>query len=158
MKRRTLSPGLLRASFSEFHRSFSPLSSQRFSFRSPDKPRFGTLPREGSTRVSSPRSSSRKKDAETAESKLKPEDDSRQVDEEKGLKDEKSEPDNESGAEKAPESELKNSSDSGSVELKLSAVDNGPLHIEESEDSCAKPNRLENGEVSDAQVGVPLKV
>ncbi|XP_053173976.1 bridging integrator 2a [Scomber japonicus] len=164
LKRRTLSPKLLKVGFSEFHRSFSPLSSQRFSFRSPDKARSGTLSREGSTRVSSQRSSTRDADAE-----LKPEEGSSHVDEEKGLKNEESEPpaesDNERGAEKAAESgsrfELKNSSDSGSLELKHSAVDNGPLHIEESEDT-PKPNGLDNGEVSgcnsDAQeLDVPQK-
>ncbi|CAK6963765.1 bridging integrator 2a [Scomber scombrus] len=174
LKRRTLSPKLLKAGFSEFHRSFSPLSVQRFSFRSPDKPRFGTLSRDGSTRVSSPRSSTRDADAElshseTAGSELKPEEGTSHVDEEKGLKNEESEPpaesDNERSAEKAAESgsrpELKNSSDSGSLDLKQSAVDNGPLHIEESEDT-PKPNGLDHGEVSgcnsDAQeVAVPQK-
>ncbi|XP_063760373.1 bridging integrator 2a isoform X3 [Eleginops maclovinus] len=48
LKRRTLmSPKAWKSSFSEFHKGYSPKPS-RFSFRSPDKPRHGTLSRESS--------------------------------------------------------------------------------------------------------------
>nr|XP_046252466.1 bridging integrator 2a [Scatophagus argus] len=58
LKRRTLmSPKAWKASFSEFHRSYSPKAGQRFSFRSPEKPRHSTLSREGSSRTVSSQSS-----------------------------------------------------------------------------------------------------
>lgn len=81
------------------------------------------------------------------------------MEEEKGAKEEESEPpaesDNNGDGEKAPSEsscELNISSDSVSLDLQLSAAD-GPLHIEEGDDSPAdlntsKPNGLENGEVS----------
>lgn len=191
-----MSPKAWKASFSEFHRSYSPKTGQRFSFKSPDKPRHGTLSRESSTLAVSPQSPSRDLDTEsnhseihssaaqddtaeeTAGNQLKPDEDSSQVEEEKDRKEEESEPkppaesDNKRGAEKAPpsesSSELNNSCDSESLELQLSAADNGLLHIEEREDSpvtldIPKPNGLENGEVSgfnsEAQeLSVPHKV
>ncbi|XP_044068606.1 bridging integrator 2a [Siniperca chuatsi] len=190
LKRRTLmSPKAWKASFSEFHKSYNPKSSQRFSFRSPDKPRHGTLSRESSTLTVSPQSpllegpTSESRDldagsshseihsspaqedaaAGTAGNELKSGEDSNQVEEEKAMKEEESESkrpvesDNKGAGEKAPpsesSSELNNSCDSESLELQLSAADDGPLHIEESEDSpvdlhTPKPNGLENGEVS----------
>ncbi|XP_076022996.1 bridging integrator 2a [Genypterus blacodes] len=54
LKRRTLSPRSWKASFSEFHKNYSPRPSQRFSFRSPDKSRHGTLSRDSSTLAVSP--------------------------------------------------------------------------------------------------------
>ncbi|CAG03966.1 unnamed protein product [Tetraodon nigroviridis] len=46
LKRRTLtSPRAWKTSFSEFHWSYNPRSSQRSSFRSPEKPGHSTLPR-----------------------------------------------------------------------------------------------------------------
>eukprot|EP00064_Thunnus_orientalis_P005744 superscaffoldBa00000576_g5758 len=176
LKRRTLSPRQWRTSFSEFHRSLSPKTG-RFSFKSPDKPRHSSLPRGSSFHAVSPKSMSRDLDAESSRSdpaaqddsaagaagnELKPDKDSNQVEGEKGLKEEESEPkppaesDNKS-AEKAPpsysSSELNNSCDSESLELQLSAADNNPLHIEEGDDSSVtlstpKPSRLKNGEVS----------
>lgn len=57
LKRRSLmSPKAWKESFSEFHRNYSPRSSQRFSFRSPEKNRHSTLSREGSTLAVSPQS------------------------------------------------------------------------------------------------------
>lgn len=57
LKRRTLiSPRAWKASFSEFHKSYSPKAGQRFSFKSPEKPRRGTLSRESSTLAVSPQS------------------------------------------------------------------------------------------------------
>ncbi|XP_068608480.1 bridging integrator 2a [Brachionichthys hirsutus] len=55
LNRRTLlSPKAWKASFSDFHRSYSPKPAQRYSFRSPDKPLHSTLSRESSaTRISS---------------------------------------------------------------------------------------------------------
>ncbi|XP_049609772.2 bridging integrator 2a [Syngnathus scovelli] len=49
LKRRTLmSPRAWKSSFSEFHRNYSPKSGQRFSFRSPEKPRHSSLSRQNS--------------------------------------------------------------------------------------------------------------
>ncbi|XP_037629869.1 bridging integrator 2a isoform X1 [Sebastes umbrosus] len=187
LKRRTLmSPKTWKASFSDFHRSNSPRPGQRFSFRSPDKPRHSTLSRESSTLevtpqsplLENPTSESRDLDAGSSHSEslgspapedaaagngLKSGEESNEVEEEeKGVKEEESEPkppaesDNKGDGEKAPpsesSSELNNScDDSESLELQLSAADAGPLHIEEREDSpvdTPKPNGLENGEVS----------
>ncbi|XP_029362764.1 bridging integrator 2a isoform X2 [Echeneis naucrates] len=182
LRRRTLlSPKAWKTSFSEFHRSYNPKVGQRFSFRSPDKPRRGTLSRESSTRSvsqqlqtpESPNYESRDLDAESrhseinsspAQEELKSGEDSSQVEEEKAVKD-KEEPDlkppagsDENGDDvnilrSDSSSELNNSCDSESLELKLSALDNSPLHIEEREDSpvtfdTPKANRLENGELS----------
>ncbi|XP_070695134.1 bridging integrator 2a isoform X2 [Pempheris klunzingeri] len=192
LRRRTLlSPKAWKASFSEFHKTYSPKPLQRLSFRSPDKPRHSTLSREnsGSLEASpqsppreSPTSESRDLDAgcshgeihtspaqeDTAAgasgNKLKPGKDSSQVEEEEqDVTEEESQPEPpaETGSkgegERAPpsnsSSELNNSCDSVSLEAQLSAIDNGPLHIEESEDSPADPDTpiptgLENGEVS----------
>ncbi|XP_076598144.1 bridging integrator 2a [Chaetodon auriga] len=186
LRRRTLmSPKAWKASFSEFHRSYNPKSGQRFSFRSPDKSRQSTLSRESSILGVSSQSpargsltsESRDLDAESSHSEIHSsaaeEDtaagtavnesgkDSNQVEEEKDVKQEESEPqlpaesDHKGDGEKAPSessSELNNSCDSESLELKLTAADNGPLHIEETEDevdlNTPKPNGLENGEVS----------
>ncbi|KAM3872106.1 bridging integrator 2a [Diretmus argenteus] len=59
LKRRSLmSPKSWKASFSEFHKGYSPKPGhQRLSLRSPDKPRHGTLSRESSTFAMSPQSS-----------------------------------------------------------------------------------------------------
>ncbi|KAM7405169.1 hypothetical protein PAMP_012453 [Pampus punctatissimus] len=188
-----ISPKAWKANLSEFHRSYSAKSGQRFSFKSPEKPRRGTLSRENSTHLISPQcpsssldtelsqskiSSSAAQDdaaAETSGNKLKPEEDSNQVEEGKGLKEESepklpTESDNKRCVEKALQSEsnsqMNNSFDSESLEHQLSAEDNGPLHIEEREDSpvtfnTPKPTRRENGEASgfnaDAQELVPHK-
>ncbi|KAF7653891.1 hypothetical protein LDENG_00077210 [Lucifuga dentata] len=57
LKRRTLmSPRSWKASFSEFHRNYSPRPYPTFSFRSPDKSRHGTLSRDSSTFAVSPQS------------------------------------------------------------------------------------------------------
>ncbi|XP_068191165.1 bridging integrator 2a [Antennarius striatus] len=55
LNRRTLlSPKAWKASFSDFHRTYSPKPGYRYSFRSPEKPRHSSLSRESSTiRVSS---------------------------------------------------------------------------------------------------------
>lgn len=177
LRRRTLmSPKAWKASFSEFHRSYSPKSGQRFSFRSPDKPCHGTLSREGSTLsresstiamsphspvLESPTSEPRDLDAGSSHSENEFQEDGNQVEEEKNVKEEESEPkppaesddrgDGEKALPSASSSELNNSCDSESLELQLSAADDGPLHIEEREDSpvdlnIPKPNGLENGE------------
>lgn len=177
-----MSPKAWKASFSDFHWSYSPKSSQRF-IRSPDKPRHGTLSREtGSISGAShpsiledPTSGSRDLDAgssynevpspsaenETAQETAGkgPEDDSNQ--EEEGKKEEEAkspaESDNKADEEAAPSEsscELNDSCDSESLELQLSAVtDNGPLHIDESDDSpeernSPKENGPQNGKVS----------
>ncbi|XP_051281312.1 bridging integrator 2a [Dicentrarchus labrax] len=185
LKRRSLmSPKAWKASFSEFHKSYSPRPGQRFSFRSPDRSRQGTLSRESSTLavspqsplLESPTSESRDLDAEPSHSEISSAEedtaagtarnelgeDGNQVEEE-DRKEEESEPkppaesENKGDVEKAPpsesSSELNNSCDSESLELQLSAATDGPLHIEEREDSPVafnppKPNGLENGEVS----------
>lgn len=170
-----MSPKAWKASFSEFHRSYSPKPGQRFSFRSSDNSRHGTLSRESSILavspepplLESPTSESKDLDAGSSHSETHSSpaqddaaagEDSNQVEEEKVTKEEESEPPAESAdGEKAPpsesSSELNRSCDSESLELKLSAADDGPLHIEEREDSpvhldTPKPNGLENGEVS----------
>lgn len=57
LKRRTLmSPKAWKASFSEFHKSYSPRPGQRSSFKSPDKPRHSSLSRESSTLAVTPQS------------------------------------------------------------------------------------------------------
>ncbi|KAF3697247.1 Bridging integrator 2 [Channa argus] len=188
LKRRTLvSPRALKASFSEFHRNYSPKTAQRFSFRSPDKPRRSTLSRESSTLTVSPQSppldsaTSDPRDLDVGQSQSpshgtvhkdetagaaatepKSGEDNNQAEKEKVIKGE-SEPkpaaqsDNKEDGLKAPPSEssheLSNSCDSGSLELQLYAADNGPLHIEETEDSpgflnIPKTNGLDNGGVS----------
>ncbi|XP_078110167.1 bridging integrator 2a [Sander vitreus] len=183
LKRRSLmSPKAWKASFSEFHKSYSPKPAQRFSFKSPDKPRHSSLSRESSTLTVSPPSplletpESRDLDAGPSHSEtqgspaqedaaagkqLKSGEESSQVEEEKGLKEEEPTPpagsDNKGDGEKAPpsesSSELNNSCDSLSLELQLSAADDSPLHIEEREGTLPvlntpRPNGLENGEVS----------
>ncbi|XP_060913881.1 bridging integrator 2a [Labrus mixtus] len=58
LKRRSMmSPKAWKASFSEFHKSYSPKPGQRFSLKSPDKPRHSTLSRESSTLTVTPQSS-----------------------------------------------------------------------------------------------------
>ncbi|XP_035513069.1 bridging integrator 2a [Morone saxatilis] len=193
LKRRSLiSPKAWKASFSEFHRSYSPRPGQRFSFRSPDKSRQGTLSRESSTLTVSPQSplsesptsESRDLDAEPSHSEISSAEedtaagtarnelgeDGNQVEEE-DKKEEESEPkppaesENKGDGEKAPpsesSSELNNSCDSESLDIQLAAAADGPLHIEEREDSPVafnppKPNGLENGEVS-KDLSVPHK-
>ncbi|KAM9856137.1 bridging integrator 2a [Aulostomus maculatus] len=179
LRRRTLmSPKAWKASFSEFHRSYSPKTGQRFSFR--DKPRQGTLSRESSTLTVSTQSSPSRKDSPTSESRDVDEapnhseihDSAAQgdasvaksnEDERKVIKEEESEPkspaesDDKGDDEKAPPSEssceLNNSCDSESLDHQLTAEGYSPLHIEEREDSpvaqeAPKPSVRENGDVS----------
>lgn len=55
LKRRSLmSPRAWKASFNEFHRSYNPRTGPRFSFKSPEKPKHGTLSRESSAIAVSP--------------------------------------------------------------------------------------------------------
>ncbi|XP_061645941.1 bridging integrator 2a [Phyllopteryx taeniolatus] len=181
LRRRTLiSPKAWKASFSEFHRSYSPKSGQRFSFRSPDKPRHSTLSRESSAVAVSPlspppenatfesRGSSRiemhdlcvQEDAVEAESKPVSEKEvTNPGDERKGLKvEEESEAKSPAHPEEkqvdTPPSEssceLNNSCDSESLELQLTAGDDGPLHIDGMGHShdAPKANGMENRDVS----------
>ncbi|XP_034733652.1 bridging integrator 2a [Etheostoma cragini] len=164
LKRRSLmSPKAWKTSFSDFHKSYNPKPAQRFSFKSPDKPRHSTLSRESSILAVSPPSplpeTPEPRDLDTgsshsethgspargdaaAENQLKSGEDSSQVEEEKGLDEEEPTPpagsDNKGDGEKAPKSdsssELNNSCDSLSLELQLSAAVDGPLHIEEREE------------------------
>uniref|UniRef100_A0A3B4BH95 BAR domain-containing protein n=1 Tax=Periophthalmus magnuspinnatus TaxID=409849 RepID=A0A3B4BH95_9GOBI len=53
LRRTLLSPRAWKASFSEFHRSYNPKPT-RFSFKSPEKPKHGTLSRESSSTAVSP--------------------------------------------------------------------------------------------------------
>uniref|UniRef100_A0A3Q3WW78 BAR domain-containing protein n=1 Tax=Mola mola TaxID=94237 RepID=A0A3Q3WW78_MOLML len=176
LKRRTLlSPKAWKSSFSEFHRTYSPTLGQRFSFRSPEKPRHSSLSQEGSScAISSqssipegPSSESKDLDAGSSHSQVQSpcaeeeragkgsaEDGDRAEEEECQPP---AEPDNKGDGEKAPasesSSELNNSCDSESLELQLSAVDDIPLHIDESDNNPSeldgpKGNGLENGEVS----------
>ncbi|XP_068454308.1 bridging integrator 2a [Clinocottus analis] len=187
LKRRSLmSPKAWKSSFSDFHRSYSPRPGQRFSFKSPDKPRHSSLSRESSSLVVSPQSALPEyppsepgdQDAESSHGEIHAPParegaaagnernsgggDGNDAEEEKATKEEKEEecePEPPADAEKAPPSESSsellnnNSADSESLELQLSAADDGRLHIEEREDSpvelCTpKANGLENGDVS----------
>ncbi|XP_029282356.1 bridging integrator 2a [Cottoperca gobio] len=180
LKRRSLmSPKAWKSSFSEFHKSYSPKPGQRFSFRSPDKPRHGTLSRESSTLAVSPHSphlpesptaESRDLDAASCRSEghgcaagdqLKPGEGSSQLEEEEEEAVKEEEPPAESAENKKGDkaaasqssSELNNSCDSESLELQLSAAEDGPLHIQERGDDPLQPdsstaNGPENGEVS----------
>ncbi|KAE8292868.1 Bridging integrator 2 [Larimichthys crocea] len=154
LKRRSLmSPRAWKASFSEFHRNYSPKPGQR---NQPQRePRSPAAGEDTGT-------------AGTAGNELG--EDSSQVEEEKkGLKEEESEPkpaaesDNKGDGEKAPpsesSSELNNSCDSESIDEQLSAADNGPLHIEEGEDNPADFSAgLENGKVSEVkELSIPHK-
>ncbi|XP_028266823.1 bridging integrator 2a [Parambassis ranga] len=171
LKRRTLlSPTAWKSSFADFHRSYSPRGSQRFSFKSPEKPRHSTLSREGSTSAVSshshslenPLSEARELDAGSnhsaedpaagpPDSELKSEEDSGQAEKERQPPAESEHKEEDT---KAPpsesSSELNNSCDSESLELQLSAADSSPLHIEEEQerDDTPKANGLENGSLS----------
>uniref|UniRef100_A0A3B3DX86 Bridging integrator 2a n=1 Tax=Oryzias melastigma TaxID=30732 RepID=A0A3B3DX86_ORYME len=171
LKRRSLmSPKAWKASFSEYHKNYNPITMQRHSFRSPDKPRSGTLSRESSllgVSSSSPDktlSESRELDAESCHSQKhntedlatgRPENNPKLGEAESQAKDEKDL--KESNQKEAPpsdsSSELNNTCDSESLELQLSAAADGQLHIEEEDESpvtsdAPKPNGLENGAVS----------
>lgn len=197
LKRRSLiSRKAWKSNFSEFHKSYSPRPGPRFSFRSPDKPRHSSLSRQSSSLGVSPQSvlleyptsESRDLDAESNYSEIhscpaqeeaaagnerKSGEDSNDVEEEKGTKENESEPQPPADGKKAPPSEssselLNNSGDSESLELQLSAAGDGRLHIEEREDSpvelhTPKPNGVENGDVSGLRsdtkdLSLPLKV
>lgn len=173
-----MSPKAWKASFPDF-----PKLGQSFSFRSPEKPRHSTLSRDsgsvsGSSRSSvleNPPSESREleqdleagtrhneissppAEVETASGTAEKgtEEDSKQVEEKKGGQDEAS--DYEGDGEKAPpsesSSEMDGSHDSESLELKLAAVNDSTLHIEENDNSQVdldnnKENGLENGVAS----------
>lgn len=183
MRRRTLlSPKAWKASFSDFPK----LGRESFSFRSPEKPRHSTLPRDSgsfssfsrSSILENPASESREleqdleagtrhsdissppAEVETASGTAEKgtEEDSKQVEEKTGGHDEApeapAESDYKGDSEKAPasesSSEIDDSHDSESLELKLATVDDGPPHIEESDNSqvdldSTKENGLENG-------------
>ncbi|XP_023146322.1 bridging integrator 2a [Amphiprion ocellaris] len=134
LRRRTLmSPKAWKTSFSEFHRNYSPNTGQRFSLKSPEKPRHSTLSRDSSLTVSStspsledPMSGSRELEARSSHSEnqssatqedgavgtsgneSKTGEDSSQVEEEKSLKEEEPKPtaesDNKEDGKKAPPS------------------------------------------------------
>lgn len=109
-------------------------------------------------------------------SELKSGDNNNQVEGEKAVKEEEPKPpvesenkgDGKKDLPSASSSEQNNSYESDSLELQLSAADNGPLHIEETDDSpvtleTPKLNRLENGDASglnsDAKdLSIPQKV
>lgn len=180
-----MSPRAWKASFSEFHRSYSPKSGPGFSLKSPDKPRRSTLTRESSTHSMSPPPAipvpeRRDPDAESTQSenlssiaekespegtpdtRLKSKEDNKE--EEKSVKEEvpevepPAESDDKGEGERAAasesSSELNNSCDSESLDLKLSAAVSDTLHIEETDGDSSvgldgpKSSRLENGDVS----------
>lgn len=168
LRRRTLlSPKAWKSSFSEFHRNYSPRSG---SFRSPEKPRHSTLPRDRSSFTTSSHSSildspdadtiGLETDLEDGASKLtRPsveaspgtdEGESKQVEGGKDGKGEASqapaESDEEEDGDSESSSEMDRQSDSESLDQKLSAGDGGPLHIEESDNSQQDlSNPKENG-------------
>ncbi|KAM9752934.1 bridging integrator 2a [Menidia menidia] len=169
LRRRTLmSPKAWKASFSEFHRSYSPKGGQRYSFRSPDKPRQGTLSREGSTLGFPSRSSTMERpvsesvDLEVASCHSEnpgmavPEDaagetSGKEIKSGEGGSLAEKERDSRGAEKKGDEgkalasessSELNNSFESESLELQLSTVDGETLHIEEEGDD---PGNLHAG-------------
>lgn len=178
LRRRTLmSPRAWKASFSEFHKSYNPKAMQRFSLKSPEKPKHGTLSRESSaipvspppTISEIPTSESHDPDTESRgeldSPQSLPEDgiantsekqsaeDSSLVEEKCEVKEEEEVPAEfkEDGVKAPPSessSELNHSCESGSLDL--SASNNSPLHIEEEESpkDTPKTNGLDNGEVS----------
>lgn len=177
-----MSPSAWKTSFSDFHRSYNPRSSQRSSFRSPEKPRHGTLPRgSGSIAGSSHQSilvspGSRDPDAglspserlsPSADAADTPGGDGKQVEERRSGKEEEREPSAGRG-EKAPPSESSSeeniSCDSESLGLQLSAAADSSLRIDESDDSPSEPSSpkekgLENGKVSGVEsLSTPHKV
>lgn len=152
-----MSPKAWKTSFSEFHWNYNPRASLRSSFRSPEKPRHSTLPREGSSIMGSSHHSilenSRDLDTELNHSEMpSPSRDgekgpeaaggaSKQNEEKRSVKEEESEPSAECD-EKAPPSESSFeenfSCDSESLEHQLSTVaaaDSSLLHIDESDGS-----------------------
>ncbi|KAK5895357.1 hypothetical protein CesoFtcFv8_011953 [Champsocephalus esox] len=176
LKRRTLtSPKAWKSSFSEFHKSYSPKPS-RFSFRSPDKPRHGTLSRESSTSLpTSPQPSSynsppqedldaASNHSETLSESISPP--AEEIQQEEGKPEEtpaepQEEKEGEKEGEKDSSSEGNPSCDSESLELQLCAAEE-TLHIQEEEeeerggrggDGGLKENGLQNGAgvISDGQ-------
>lgn len=166
-----ISPRAWKTSFSDFHRSYSPKTAQRFSLKSPEKPRRGTLSRESSTLAVSPQSppgdsaTSEPRDPSSREAaaELKAGEDDGEVEGEK-LEEPEPKPDGDKAPPSESSCELNNSCDSESLELQLAAADGGPLHIQENEDLAApKSNGLENGDVSgfnsdDKDLNIPHKV
>lgn len=168
-----MSPKAWKSSFSEFHRNYSPRTG---SFRSPEKPRHSTLPRDrGSVAASShssilespdPDAIELDADQEAGESSnrqlsrpcVEPasgtaEGESKEVEGGEEVSEAATESDKEGENHSESSSEMDKLSDSESLDQKLSAVDDGPLHIEESDTSLGdlsnpKENGLENGAVS----------
>ncbi|XP_034552630.1 bridging integrator 2a [Notolabrus celidotus] len=134
LKRRTLmSPKAWKASFSEFHKSYSPRPGQRFSFKSPDKPRHGTLTRESSTHSVTPQSP-------LLES---PTSEFRDLDAESNNSETPSSLTQEEAAEGASGSELKSGEDSGQVEEE----EEGEKNVKEEEtETPAESDNKEDGE------------
>ncbi|KAK7884935.1 hypothetical protein WMY93_028058 [Mugilogobius chulae] len=161
LRRRTLmSPRAWKASFSEFHRNYNPKQVSRFSFKSPEKPKHGTLTRESSsasvspqppipehpdpepaapdTSTGSPAETENSQSQEAATSSLeKPSEQSSSAEEKpEQEKEEKKEPseNKEEEMDKAAASESSSEVDQScdSASLDLSASD--PLHIEEEEE------------------------
>lgn len=168
-----MSPKAWKTSFSEFHWNYNPKSSQRSSFRSPEKPRHSSLPRgSGSIGGSSHQSilensESLDQDTELNRSEVpSPSEDGeraqeatggdgKQAEEERSVKEEGSKPPGEKGPPSESSSEEDVSCDSESLDLQLSAAaDGGLLHIAESDDDggedlkSPKERGLENGDVS----------
>lgn len=170
-----MSPKAWKSSFSEFHRNYSPRSG---SFKSPEKPRHSTLPRDRSSVAASSHSSileSPDLDTVELETELEAgshsqlprpsvetspgtaEGESREVGAgEDGKGEEVSEVPAESEKvgddDSESSSEMDKLSESESLEQKLSGLDD-PLHIEESDTSqgdlsTPRENGLENGAVS----------
>lgn len=153
-----MSPKAWKTSFSEFHWNYNPRFGLRSSFRSPEKPRHSTLPRESSSLMGSRNHSVlENSESEDRDSVLNPSEmpspsrdgekspeaagGDKQNEEERSVKEEESEPSAECD-EKAPPSESSSeenfSCDSESLEHQLSTVaaaDSSLLHIDESDGS-----------------------
>ncbi|KAJ0036288.1 hypothetical protein NQD34_004965 [Periophthalmus magnuspinnatus] len=176
LRRTLLSPRAWKASFSEFHRSYNPKPT-RFSFKSPEKPKHGTLSRESSSTAVSPQpiipeqpnpepadldrsngeidSSQSQEAAASSPEKSSPVEDNPEVKEEEPSGSEKKQEDEEKAPGSESSSEVDQSCDSVSLEQQLSAADHSPLHIDEEEEEkegegaldTSKTNGLENEEV-----------
>lgn len=177
-----MSPKAWKTSFSEFHWNYNPRSSLRSSFRSPEKSRHGTLPRESSSTMGSSHqfiletSESRDQDTELSRSEVpSPSRDGDKGPEAAGgdgEEEERSVKESEPSAEcveKAPPSESSSeenfSCDSESLEHQLSAVaaaDSSLLHIDESDGSLEDltvPQENGLGNISGMKdLSSPLKV
>ncbi|XP_033825517.1 bridging integrator 2a isoform X2 [Periophthalmus magnuspinnatus] len=182
LRRTLLSPRAWKASFSEFHRSYNPKPT-RFSFKSPEKPKHGTLSRESSSTAVSPQpiipeqpnpepadldsttgsngeidSSQSQEAAASSPEKSSPVEDNPEVKEEEPSGSEKKQEDEEKAPGSESSSEVDQSCDSVSLEQQLSAADHSPLHIDEEEEEKEGERALDTSKTNGLEnEEVPVK-